>query len=112
MLTAMLADSVVYAQWKLGIRNDGLVFSMRTFMAKISSAVGGGLAAFLLGIYGYSGEAAVQTQRALTGIFHMNTIWPAVATVIGIIPFFFYSLTDEKVAEITAELEEQKEGIE
>ncbi|MDX1357544.1 MAG: MFS transporter [Clostridia bacterium] len=112
LLTAMLADSVVYAQWKLGIRNDGLVFSMRTFMAKISSAIGGGLAAFLLGIYGYSGEAAAQSQQALTGIFHMNTIWPAVATVIGIIPFFFYNLTDEKVAEITAELEMGKEVVE
>jgi len=106
LLTAMLSDSVVYAQWKLGIRNDGLVFSMRTFMAKISSAIGGGLAAFLLGLYGYVANIE-QTQQALTGIFHMNTIWPAVATVIGIIPFFFYDLTDEKVERITAEIESQ-----
>jgi len=106
LLTAMLSDSVVYAQWKLGIRNDGLVFSMRTFMSKISSAIGGGLAAFLLGLYGYVANTE-QTQQALTGIFHMNTIWPAVATVIGIIPFFFYDLTDEKVERITAEIESQ-----
>jgi Na+/melibiose symporter-like transporter len=106
LLTAMLSDSVVYAQWKLGIRNDGLVFSMRTFMSKISSAIGGGLAAFLLGAYGYIANSQ-QSQQALTGIFHMNTIWPAVATVIGIIPFFFYDLTDEKVEKITAELESQ-----
>jgi len=111
LLTAMLADGVVYAQWKLGIRNDGLVFSMRTFMSKISSAIGGGLAAFLLGIYGYVANAE-QTQQTLNGIFHMNTIWPAVATVLGIIPFLFYDLTDKKVIEITAELEAGKVNAE
>lgn len=76
-------------------------------MSKISSAIGGGLAAFLLGMYGYTANA-VQTQNTLNGIFQMNSIWPAVATVLGIIPFLFYDLTDKKVIEITAELEAKK----
>ncbi|MBN2557907.1 MAG: MFS transporter [Clostridia bacterium] len=109
LLTAMLADSVVYAQWKLGIRSDGLVFSMRTFMSKISSAIGGGLAALLLGLYGYVPNA-VQSRMALDGIFHMNTLLPAAATFLGLIPFLFYDLTDRKVAEITAELETADAG--
>ncbi len=107
LLTSMIADCVIYSEWKTGIRADGLSFSMRTFIAKISSAIGGGLSAVLLAAYGY---AANQPVSAITqeGIFHIISLLPAIAALVGVIPIFFYSLTQAKVEAMTSEIEERR----
>ncbi len=107
LLTSMISDCVVYSEWKTGIRSDGLSFSMRTFMAKLASAIGGGLSAFILALYGYVANNPV-SEFTQTGIFNTMSIFPAAAAVVGIIPIFFYSLTQDKVVEMTKEIEERK----
>jgi len=107
LLTSMISDCVVFSEWKTGIRGDGLSFSMRTFMAKLASAIGGGLSAVLLAAYGYVSSQPV-TEFTQAGIFNMMSLFPAIAAFVGIIPIFFYTLTQEKVEKMTLEIEERK----
>ncbi len=102
--SAMIADTIEYAEWKTGIRAEGVIFSTQTFMAKFSGALSGGLAGLILTIIGYVPNA-VQTQKALGGLHAMMTIIPAAAVIAGLVPIFFYKLTEKKHGEIQKELE-------
>ena len=50
---AMIPDTVEYAQWKLGVRADGSIYSMASFFQKLAKAVGGAGVALALGMVGY-----------------------------------------------------------
>lgn len=105
--SAMIADTIEYAEWKTGLRAEGVIFSTQTFMAKFSSALSGGLAGLILTIIGYVPNA-VQTQGSLHGIHAMMTIIPAAAVLVGLIPIFFYKITEKRHAQIVRELEERR----
>ncbi|MCP4749483.1 MAG: MFS transporter [Proteobacteria bacterium] len=101
------ADSVDYTEWLTGERVDGVIFSFRTFLAKITSAIGGLVGGLILTWIGYVPNAT-QSPEALQGIFAMMTVIPALGTLLSVIPFFFYPLTDKKHAAIVKELEVKK----
>ncbi len=102
IFTTMFADSVVYAEWKHGVRAEGTIFSFRTLNGKLASA----LAPFILGIIltstGYIAKAK-QTTAALEGLHGTITLIPAVILALCIIPVLFYDLTDERIAEMAEE---------
>lgn len=108
--SAMIADTIEYAEWKTGIRAEGVIFSTQTFMAKFSGALSGGLAGLILTLIGYVPNA-VQTQRALNGMHSMMTIIPAAAVLAGLVPILFYKLTEREHAHIVRELEERNNNI-
>lgn len=78
VLWALMSDSVDYGQWKTGRRITGLNFSTMLFALKLGVAVGGALAAWLLGWYGYIANAA-QSERAMHGIAVAFGLGPAAA---------------------------------
>ena len=51
--TVMLADVVDYGQFKLGTRNESIVFSVQTLLVKTASAVSGWLVGVGLSVVGY-----------------------------------------------------------
>lgn len=104
LLTAMISDSVDYAQWQLGIRSEGLAFSMRTFTAKLASAISGGFSALLLSVVAFVPNGTVQPASALSGFFNTLTLYSAILIALGIVPMIFYTLTEEKMDEIKTAL--------
>ncbi len=104
LLTSMIADSVDFSEWKTGIRSEGLVFSMRTFTAKLGSAVGGGLSALLLGFYHFVPKQAIQSPETLQGIFNIFSLFTFIAVLVSLIPILFYDLPEEKLLKIKEEL--------
>lgn len=55
----LLADTVEYGQWKLGRRNESVIFSLNPFINKLGSAVQAGIFSITLivsGLNRYSGE--------------------------------------------------------
>ena len=55
----LLADTIEYGQWKLGTRNESVIFSLNPFITKMASAVEVGIFSFTLlisGINGYSNQ--------------------------------------------------------
>ncbi|HWQ31048.1 MAG TPA: MFS transporter [Negativicutes bacterium] len=107
--SAMIADTIEYAEWKTGVRAEGIVFSTQTFMAKFAGALSGGLAGLIFTIIGYVPNA-VQTQRALKGLHAMMTVIPAAAVLAGLVPILFYTLTEKKHGEIVRELEARRQS--
>lgn len=67
LTTAMLADTVEYGEWKLGIRSESIVFSIQTFIVKVSSAVSAFIVGIGLQVIGFVPDA-VQSTATLTGL--------------------------------------------
>ena len=65
--TVMLADVVDYGQFKIGTRNESIVFSVQTLLVKCASAVSGWLVGVGLSMVGYV-AGAEQTASTILGI--------------------------------------------
>ena len=84
-----------------------MITSTRCFVTKLVMAVSGVCVAAVTGMFGYTPGAAQSLE--LQGAFHsMMTIVCAVIMLISVIPLFFYDLTEDKHAEIMAELAARK----
>ncbi len=106
MMGMFSADCAEYGAYITGQRNEGLTFSIQTFSTKLSQAVAGALPVLLLGVFGYDGQAEVQTARALEGIWLQMTLFPLIGFVIGLVIFIlFYKLKESDVENMIAEME-------
>lgn len=64
----LLADTIEYGQWKLGTRNESVIFSLNPFITKLASAVQAGVFALTLAVSGlnrYSGQIS-QLEKSTT----------------------------------------------
>lgn len=103
---SFICDCVEYGNWKLGIRDDGLAFSMMSFGVKLSSAITGAIGAPLLVAVGY---VANQDQSAYTttAINAIVNIAPAVIILISLLPLIKYKLDNKTMDKISADLAER-----
>ena len=105
-------DAVEYGDWKYGIRDDGLAFSIMSFGVKLSQALTGAIAAPLLIAMGYVANQA-QAPSTVNGINALVNIAPAAMLVIAMIPILLkYRLDEKTMAKITAELTERRAAAE
>ena len=103
-------DSVEYGDWKYGIRDDGLAFSIMSFGVKLSQALTGAIAAPLLIAMGYVANQA-QAPATVNGINALVNIAPAVILIVAMIPILAKYRLDEKMMDkITTELEARRSG--
>jgi GPH family glycoside/pentoside/hexuronide:cation symporter len=108
LLWAMYADTADYSEWKNERRATGLVFSAATFAQKLGIAAGGGLAGYLLAIFGFVANQD-QSQETLDGIKLMMSFIPAVGSLIAFIAAFFYELDDDTMHKIESDLKARKD---
>ncbi len=101
--TAMIADSIEYAELKTGKRSEGVIFSSQTFLAKLTAALVSVMIASSLALLGYVPNVPQSTQ-VLQGIHALTAFIPFFGCILGIIPLFFYPLTEKRHAEIVAQL--------
>ncbi len=104
---SIIPDTVEYAEWKSGIRAEGIIYSVTGFFQKVSGALGGALSGLILAATGYV-AGAVQSERALHGILSTITIVPMVFGVGAVIALMFYRIDAQTHAEIVHELEERR----
>ena len=104
---AMLADTADYSEWKNGRRATGLIFSAGTVAMKFGSGIAGALAGWILTIYGYVANVE-QTPHALQGIRLLMSLYPAIAAVIIIVLFQFYSIDKKQLEIIEVDLAKQR----
>ena len=102
---AMIPDTVEYAQWRTGVRADGLIYATTSFFQKIAKAIGGAGVAGLLAAFGYVANAA-QTEESLRAIAWMMSIVPLAIQVLLIVVSMAYRLDERTHARIVAELKE------
>ncbi len=114
LTTLFLSNSVDYGQLKTGRREESVIFSMQTFVVKAASGVAvflTGIGLDLIGLVGNTeetGPIAQQSEATLLGLRLLMTVLPMV--VLECAFFLFrtkFTLTDQRVAEISAALKEQ-----
>ncbi|MCR5215448.1 MAG: glycoside-pentoside-hexuronide (GPH):cation symporter [Lachnospiraceae bacterium] len=120
LTTVFLANTVDYGELKNGSRDESVIFSMQTFVVKLSSGVAALIASVALSLAhiqkdsGDAGEAiaAEALQNANVGVIRIAmTILPIFGLFLALWIFSKrYILTDEKIAEITSKLKENKES--
>ncbi|MDR3216205.1 MAG: MFS transporter [Clostridiaceae bacterium] len=101
------ADCIEYGTYKSGKRAEGITFSIQTFTTKMTGAISGFIAMGLLGwFFNYQSAyyvdnvliSPVQPQSAVTGIWFMYSIFPAIGAIIAfIILILLYKLRDNDV---------------
>ncbi len=66
----LLADTIEYGQWKLGTRNESIIFSLNPFITKLASAIQAGIWTYTLarsGLNSYSNQiSALEKNATLT----------------------------------------------
>lgn len=101
---AMLPECSDFAEWKFGQRADGLMSSSLTFINKFGMAIGGFIASFFLGLVNYVPDQA-QTPEAISMIVFLRFGMPVLGYVASLISMAFYEITNEKYAQIRADLD-------
>jgi Na+/melibiose symporter-like transporter len=104
LLWAMIADVADYSEWKNNRRATAIIFSAMIFGLKFGLSVGGALSAWLLGIFGYNSDAAIQTETAIQGIKLLATIVPGLIFIAGALLLFWYAIDKKTELQIEADL--------
>jgi GPH family glycoside/pentoside/hexuronide:cation symporter len=107
LLWAFYADTADYSEWKTGRRATGLVFSAASFSQKLGWTVGGALAGWLLGYFGFKANVG-QSAAVQNGIRYMMSFIPAVTGFLSAAFALFYSLDDSVMLKIEQELRQRK----
>ncbi len=112
MENVMLADAVDYGEWRTGQRNEGIIFSMLTFLSKIANGISSGLTFAVFAAVGFNAEAGVApTAQAVSAfkilLFGVPVIFLVAAALVHKAKF---KLKPDFVAQISAELNERHEA--
>jgi glucuronide carrier protein len=107
LMWALQADTVDYGDWKTGVRNEGINYSALSFSRKVGQGVGGGIAAWGIGVGGYVAGAEVQSQAARDTIRIITGLGPAVLVGLGALLMLGYPLTERRYRRIVDELTER-----
>ena len=111
LIYAMVADTIDYAEWKSGTRQDGVLYAVYSFFRKLGQAGAGWLSGMVLVWIGFkAGE--VQTPETLESMKTLLTLFPAIFAVLqGAITLVFYNLPKDRVELIQRELEERRSTL-
>lgn len=107
LLWSMYADCADYSELKTGNRATGLIFSSSSMSQKFGWAIGTALTGWLLAMFGFEANA-VQNAESIHGIRMFLSILPAAGTLLSVVFISFYPLTEKKMADITVQLNAQR----
>lgn len=114
LTTVFLANTVDYGELKNQRRDESVIFSMQTFVVKLASGVAALIASVCLAVCKLSDDTSKAVsavgQGSVLGLRFTMTVIP----IIGLAATFFifrkrYKLTEEKVAEIAAQVKAKRE---
>jgi glucuronide carrier protein len=111
LVWALIADTVEYGEWTTGVRSEGTNLALLTATRRIGMAFGGGLAAFALAWGGYLSGAVHQSEDAIRGIRAAAGLLPAVLILLAVAVMLGYRLTDERHAELVADIQRDRQGL-
>ncbi|MDR3313702.1 MAG: MFS transporter [Oscillospiraceae bacterium] len=106
-------ECIDYGEWKNGFRAEGMTGALRSMPSKITNAVGNSLTSVILGAIGFKTgkEYNKQNERTAMGVFALATIIPTVTSILGIIPKFFYNISQDDREQMYAELKSRRAAV-
>lgn len=113
LLFAMYTDCSEYGEWKSGKNSAGLTVSASMFSLKFGSAMGVGIPASVLALFGFiapiDGVAQIQPDAALSGIKMMFNIIPGLFFIVAGALMFFYRIDRKLLEQIESDLNERRQ---
>lgn len=107
-ITVILSEVVDYGEYKLGTRNESILFSMQTFVVKFAGAFSGFLSGVGLTIIGYQANVK-QTAFAENGMRIIMFLIPAVLSALCYFIYIKgYKLTPDYYKEVRESLEAKR----
>ena len=102
----MLTEAADYAEWKTGVRMEGIAFSLKNSVVKVYGTLAQGLAALLLSLIGYvsSEQPIVQNNAVQRRIWIIFSLTPAVIRILCTLPICFYNKKKKKRKQMFNEL--------
>ncbi len=110
MINIYLIDCMDYGEWKTGVRVEGMLSSVNSFMNKLGSGIASGLVGVIMGWAGYNGTLAVQTELATRTIIALFNYVPLALMVVLLILAVLYRL-DRQMPQIKQDLTNAKHEI-
>jgi len=96
-------DCIEYGQYKTGVRQEGITFSVQTCVTKLSAALMSSMSLILLSIFGFKASSADPTTGMVDaigamGCWHVFTWISAVGPIVAIVILLYgYKLRDADV---------------
>lgn len=117
--TEMIGDTIDYMEWKTGERNEGVSFSVLTFVGKLTGSISGTIGNALLPVIGLSFVSISATETMTvkaydytdTLIWGLFTLAPAILGLLPLIPYIWYDLTGEKLQQVREEMAERRKVL-
>lgn len=114
--TEMLTEAADYAEWKTGVRAEGIAFSLKISVVKVYGTLAQGFAASLLSVIGYvsaaSAQAVVQADIVQQRIWIIYSIIPVMVRILSTVPVLFYNIVGEERETMLKELRQKRNGSE
>ena len=107
LLWSMYADCADYSELQTGNRATGLIFSSSSMRQKVGWAFGTAITGWILAQFGFQANA-VQSAETLQGIRMFLSLLPAAGAFLSLVFIYFYPLSEQKMRQITHELEEKR----
>ena len=104
---AMVPDTVEYGEWRSGVRAEGIVFGLISFIQKAALGVAVGVLGELLGLLGYVANQP-QTADTLSAMRYLMVAGPAALGVVGAIIIGRYPIDRQHHAELVKAIESRR----
>ncbi|MBE5775353.1 MAG: hypothetical protein E7337_15735, partial [Clostridiales bacterium] len=98
-----LGRCATYGQWKTGVVQEGMVFSGRDVMRKITTALSAALIGFVLSAAGYTG-AGNMPETGITAINSLSVYIPLACVIVAFVFYLFFTLNTEKTDRMKEEI--------
>lgn len=115
--TKMIAETVDYMEWKTGKRNEGMSFSILTFVGKLTGSLSTAIATAIIPFIGLAEVGEEMVLAPNSGVNTLFWLWglvtciPTVLGLLALIPYKFYDLEGEKLRTIQEENRKRQEAI-
>ncbi len=101
-----------YGEYMFGQRNEATVSALKSTMTKIVGNLGTYLSSWCLVLIGYvenGNDVANITQNTKQWLVALFAVFPAISSILAIIPMLFYKIDGKKQKEMTAELNRRRQ---
>ncbi len=108
---ALMGDAIDYNEWKHGVREEGVTYSLHSFFRKLSQGIGPALALVIMATLGYveadkgnqTFEVALNMRYLVAALYTMSALLQLIG--LGLI----YDLDKKKLAKMNEELDAKRE---
>ncbi len=115
--TKMISETIDYMEYETGKRNEGMAFSVLTFMGKLTGTLSTALGTALIPVVGLVRDEATQMMVVSEAspintrfwLWALITVIPAALGLLSLIPYKFYDLEGEKLRNIQTEVQRRRE---